>query len=72
MLSKMVAVVFLLSILSSLAMGLVYMMKDKGNSDRAVKALTFRIGFSITLFVIFIIASATGLITPHGALPPGN
>ncbi len=72
MLSKMVAVVFLLSILSSLAMGLVYMMKDKGNSDRAVKALTFRIGFSIMLFVLFIIAAATGLITPHGALPPGN
>ncbi len=69
MLFKILAVVFLLSILSSLGMGLFYMMKDKGQSDRAVKALTYRIGLSVMLFVLFIIAAATGLISPHGVLP---
>ena len=69
MLFKILAVLFLLSILSSLGMGLFYMMKDKGQSDRTVKALTFRIGLSVMLFVLFIIAAATGLISPHGVLP---
>ncbi len=70
MLLKILAAVFLLAIISSLGMGLVYMMKDKSQSDRTVKALTFRIGLSVTLFILFLIAAATGLITPHGALPP--
>ena len=70
MLFKILAVVLLLTILSSLAMGLIYMMKDKSHSDRAVKALTYRVGLSVALFVLFIIAAATGLITPHGVVPP--
>ncbi len=70
MLLKILAAVFLLAIISSLGMGLVYMMKDKSQSDRTVKALTFRIGLSVTLFILFLIAAATGLITPHGVLPP--
>ena len=69
MIFKILAVIMLLTILSSLGMGLVYMMKDKGQSDRTVKALTFRIGLSVALFLLFIIAAATGLITPHGVLP---
>ena len=69
MVFKILAVVLLLTILSSLAMGMVYMMKDKSQSDRAVKALTFRIGLSVMLFVLFIIGAATGLITPHGVVP---
>lgn len=70
MLFKILAVVLLLTILFSLGMGLVYMMKDKGQSDRTVKALTFRIGLSVALFILFLIAAATGLISPHGVLPP--
>ncbi len=69
MLFKFLAAVILLTILASLGMGLVYMMRDKGQSDRTVKALTFRIGLSVTLFILFLIAAATGLITPHGVLP---
>ncbi len=70
MLFKILAAVLLLAIVSSLGMGLVYMMKDKSQSDRTVKALTFRIGLSVTLFILFLIAAATGLITPHGVVPP--
>jgi len=46
-----------------------YMMKDKGKSDRAVKALTWRIGISVTLFILLFIGAATGVIEPHGVTP---
>jgi len=69
MLVKLVAAAMLLAILISLGTGFVYLMKDKGQSDRTVKALTVRIALSITLFVLFLIAAATGLITPHAPFP---
>jgi len=65
MLVKLLAAVMLLAILISLGTGFFYLMKDKGQSDRTVKALTVRIALSITLFVLLLIAAATGLITPH-------
>lgn len=66
MIFKVLAVLILLTILSSLAMGFVYLVKDKGQSDRTVKALTVRIALSVALFVLFLIGAATGVITPHG------
>jgi len=69
MVFKLIAVLMFLTILSSLAMGFVYLVKDKGQSDRTVKALTIRIGLSVALFALFLIAAATGLISPHGAFP---
>ena len=63
---KILVVLLLLVIVSTLFSGMYYMMKDKGKSDRAVKALTWRIGLSITLFALLMIGAATGLIEPHG------
>ncbi len=54
----------LLVIVFSLASALVYLVKDKGGSSRTVKALTWRIGLSFTLFLLLMIAGYTGLITP--------
>jgi hypothetical protein len=45
------------------------MIKDKGQSDRVVKALTWRIGLSVTLFLLLFILFATGVIEPHSAFP---
>ena len=61
----LVAIAFLL-IFISLGSALVYLMKDKGKSNRTVKALAFRVGFSITLFVLILIAHYFGLIQPTG------
>ncbi|MBC7405012.1 MAG: twin transmembrane helix small protein [Cytophaga sp.] len=61
----LVAIAFLL-IFISLGSALVYLMKDKGKSNRTVKALAFRVGFSITLFVLILIANHFGLIQPTG------
>lgn len=61
----LVAIAFLL-IFISLGSALVYLMKDKGKSNRTVKALAFRVGFSIALFVAILIANYFGLIQPTG------
>ncbi|GGX16435.1 twin transmembrane helix small protein [Undibacterium macrobrachii] len=61
----LVALAFVL-ILFSLASALVYLMKDKGRSNRTVRALAFRVGFSVSLFILILIANHYGLIQPTG------
>ena len=60
-----VAIAFLL-ILGSLASALFYLMRDKGKSNRTVHALAMRVGFSIALFALILIANKLGWITPTG------
>lgn len=60
-----VAIAFLL-IFISLGSALVYLMRDKGKSNRTVKALAFRVGFSISLFLLILLAHHFGLIQPTG------
>lgn len=52
-------------IIASLFSGLFFVMKDKGKSNRAVYALTFRVGFSVLLFLILIVSYKLGWISPH-------
>ncbi|TDK66633.1 twin transmembrane helix small protein [Sapientia aquatica] len=60
-----VAIAFIL-IIASLASALVYLMKDKGRSMRTVKALALRVGFSVSLFILILIANHYGYIQPTG------
>ncbi|MGA8007884.1 MAG: twin transmembrane helix small protein [Thiomonas sp.] len=60
----LIPIAFLL-IIASLFSGLFFVMKDKGKSNRAVYALTFRVGFSVLLFLILIISYKMGWIHPH-------
>jgi len=70
----LVAIAFL-AILASLATALFFMMKDgtngKGKTSNMAKALAFRIGFSVLLFVCILVAWKMGLIQPTG-LPVGK
>ncbi len=59
----LIPIAFLL-IIGSLFSGLFFVMKDKGKSNRAVYALTFRVGFSVLLFLILIISYKMGWIHP--------
>jgi ABC-type dipeptide/oligopeptide/nickel transport system permease component len=68
---KLVVVLLLLAAILSLASGLVFLIRDRGQTDRTVKSLTLRIGLSIALFVLLFVGLATGLIRPHG-INPGN
>jgi len=66
MLTKIFIILMLIAILASLFSALVFLMKDKGTGTRTVKALTWRIGMSITLFILLMAGFYFGLITPTG------
>jgi hypothetical protein len=61
----LVAIAFIL-IIGSLASALFFLMRDKGGSNRTVRALAFRVGFSIALFILILLAYRLGLIEPTG------
>lgn len=67
--AKLLVILVFLAIVASLASGLVYLVKDGGRSNRTVKALTWRIGLSVSLFALLFVLFATGFITPHGIQP---
>ncbi|MDQ9169029.1 twin transmembrane helix small protein [Oxalobacteraceae bacterium R-40] len=60
-----VALAFVL-IIGSLASALFFLMRDTGKSKRTARALTFRIGFSVLLFIFILIAYRMGWIQPTG------
>lgn len=62
---KVIIVFFLLSILFALGSALYFLIKDQGSSERIVKALTWRIGLSLVLFILLFIAYAFGWLVPH-------
>jgi hypothetical protein len=66
MYTKILVVLLLLIIIGSLFSGLFFLIRDKGASDRTVRALTVRISLSLLLFVLLMIGYATGLLQPHG------
>ncbi|HSW93820.1 MAG TPA: twin transmembrane helix small protein [Gammaproteobacteria bacterium] len=65
---KLVIILFLLVILYSLGSALYFLTHErtKADADRVVKALTFRIGLSLLLFILLFVAYAIGWIQPHG------
>ncbi|HUT41835.1 MAG TPA: twin transmembrane helix small protein, partial [Gammaproteobacteria bacterium] len=68
MATKIIVVLFLFIIIGSLFSGLFYLVKDKGTSERTVRALTVRISLSVLLFVLLMLGYATGLLQPHGVM----
>ena len=69
MMVKTLVVLIFFAILGSLGSGLLFLVKDKGQSNRTVRALTVRIGLSIGLFLLLLILFASGAIAPHGLRP---
>ncbi len=63
---KLVVIAFLIVIVASLASALIYLIRDKGQSDRTVKALTVRVALSVALFLLLMIGSYFGIIPQHG------
>ncbi|MFZ9391340.1 MAG: twin transmembrane helix small protein [Burkholderiaceae bacterium] len=60
-----IALVFVL-ILFSLGSALFYLMRDKGTSNKTVRALALRVGFSVALFLFLIAAHQLGWIESTG------
>jgi hypothetical protein len=63
-----VALVFI-GIIASLGSALFYLMKDKGGTNRTVNALTVRIGLSVALFLLLLLAHYMGWIKSTGFTP---
>ena len=61
---KFAIVLFLLVIMYSLASSFWFLIRDKGEGDRTVKRLTWRIGLSLALFVFLWLAYQVGWIEP--------
>lgn len=61
----LVASAFIL-ILTSLGSALYYLMRDKGQSNRTVKALAVRVGLSVALFLSLLLAHRLGFIETTG------
>jgi len=69
MVMKIIIILFLLTILYSLASSFVFLVKDHGQGDRMVKRLTWRIGLSLVLFVLLWGAYQLGWIETSGKGP---
>lgn len=67
MIKSLVIIAFLL-IVASLGSALYHLVRrgDQEQSEKTAKALTFRIGLSVVLFILIFIAYASGLIKPEG------
>lgn len=63
---KIIVILFILLILASLGSALFYLVRDKGGSDRTVKALTARISLSLALFVLLMLGFYFGVIPQNG------
>ena len=69
MLAKLAVVAIFIGVLASLGSGLFFLVKDKGRSERTVRALTVRVGISVGLLCLLVLLWALDLIEPHGIQP---
>jgi len=60
---KIIVILFLVFIVGSLFSALYFLVRDKGQGTRAVKALTIRVTLSVILFALLMLGVYTGFIT---------
>ena len=66
MLVKAVIIIFLLVILYSLGSSFIFMLRDKGEGERALHRLMWRIGLSIFLLILLYVMFQLGWIESSG------
>jgi hypothetical protein len=66
MLIKILIVIVMLIILGALVSGLIFLIKDEGKTNRTIKALTWRILLSVSLFIFLLVAFYFHWLSPHG------
>ena len=65
MFTKIFIITVMLVILAALGSSLIFLVRDEGKTKRTVKALTWRIGLSLALFIFLFLAFSMGWIKPH-------
>ena len=63
---RLLVVAVLIGIVASLASAAFQLAGGKGDSGKMLKSLTWRIGLSVALFVVLLLAWKAGIIQPHG------
>ncbi len=63
---KILVIIVLAAIIFSLGSALFHLSSGKGDSKKMARALTIRVGLSLALFILLMLAWYNGLITPHG------
>jgi|TARA_R110000868_G_scaffold257005_1_gene514100 hypothetical protein len=66
MFTKIFILIIMLIILITLFSGLLFLVRDNGKTKNTVKALTWRIALSLSLFIFLILAFSLHWINPHG------
>lgn len=62
---RIIILIALAGILLSLGSALVYLVRDKGSTNRTVNALTVRVGISVVLFLFILFSYWMGWIQPR-------
>ncbi|GHC51400.1 membrane protein [Alcaligenes pakistanensis] len=63
---RVLVLIVFLGVIVSLGSALVYLMRDRGNSNRMAYALTWRVGLSVALFLFVLLAHYLGWIESTG------
>ena len=63
---KWIIVIAFLLIIGSLASAMVFLVRDRGRTRNVARALSFRVGFSVALFVLLLVAHQLGWIQSTG------
>ena len=66
---RLLVLAVLAAIVVSLGSALFQLSRPAGDSRKFARALTIRIGLSVVLFVLLMVAWRFGLIAPHGVAP---
>jgi hypothetical protein len=65
---KLGILLILIGIIGSLGSALFYLSRDSDDSKRTVRALTVRVGLSVLLFILLLLAYAAGLVQPNASV----
>ncbi|MFM2344497.1 MAG: hypothetical protein RLZZ210_1108 [Pseudomonadota bacterium] len=65
---KIIIILAFILIVLSLGSALFFMMKDKGNSNRMLNSLKLRVGLSVSLIILILIAYYMGWIHTTGII----
>ena len=63
---KWIVIIAFVLIIGSLASAMVFLIRDRGRTRNTVRALGFRVGFSVALFVFILFAHWMGWIQSTG------
>lgn len=69
---RLVVLGLLVAIVASLGSALFYLSRGQGDPKKMVRALTVRVGLSVGLFLLLMVAWYAGLIAPHDIQPQGG